>query len=70
MIKMTMEYGHCEDSLTGLLSFSNALIYMLEDINEGYNWGRMALSLMKEYEKSAILNATLYGKVLIWKGEC
>ena len=73
MIKMSLNYGHCEDSVSAAACTAAALIYILEDIDEGTTWGRMAISMLKKYDNVALvpsIHAALYGIVFHWKGEC
>ena len=72
MIEMSMDYGHCEDSVFGAAAFATALVTVLGDIDEGSAWGRTTLSLMKMYDTEILIPSiygTLYGKVFFWKGK-
>ena len=69
---MTAEYGHCEESVFAAASFGSSVIYVLDDIDEGSGWGRVALSLMKMYDRDSVISSVhslLYGTIFHWKGE-
>ena len=70
MIEISMTYGHCEDS--GAASFACVLATVLDNIDEGSDWGNTALSLMNLYNKQILiphLHSVVYGYVLFWTGE-
>mmetsp|Transcript_20431 Transcript_20431/g.44255 ORF Transcript_20431/g.44255 Transcript_20431/m.44255 type:complete len:1572 (-) Transcript_20431:548-5263(-) len=70
MIKMSMDHGHCEHSVFGAAAFACSLVNILDDIDEGSDWGGTALSLMNMYDKEVLMpsiHGSLYGIVFIWK---
>jgi len=70
MIKMSMDHGHCEHSAYGAAAFACSLVNVLDDIDEGSDWGGTALSLMNMYDKDVLMpsiHGSLYGIVFIWK---
>ena len=72
MLEISIQHGHCEDSLHGVAAFASALISELGDIESASAWGHSALSLMKMYEKQMpgpSIYARLFGTVFVWKGE-
>ena len=46
MVRLSHDFGYCSDSAFGLIGYSFALINILHDIDEGYRWGKIALSLL------------------------
>ena len=72
MIKMSLDFGHCEDSVFGAGMFAANLVTILEDFDEGTAWAHSTLSLMERYNKNTVIPfiyGALYGMVLVWKGE-
>ena len=70
MIKTSMEYGQCEDSVFAAAAFASALVNVLHEIDEGCSWGRIALSLIKDYDSNHLIpciHGSVYGIVLFWK---
>jgi predicted ATPase len=72
MIEMSMNHGHCEDSVHAAAGFAGALVNTLGDIDEGSAWGHTTLSLMNMYNKQILIpsiHAMIYGIVFQWTGE-
>mmetsp|Transcript_11470 Transcript_11470/g.24449 ORF Transcript_11470/g.24449 Transcript_11470/m.24449 type:complete len:1640 (+) Transcript_11470:109-5028(+) len=70
MIEITVNYGHCEDSVFGAAAFASALVGFLGDVDEATSWARTALNIMTSYDKEILIPSiygTLYGIVLVWK---
>ena len=55
MIRISIEYGHCEETLFALASFSSALVNRLNDAEEGYTLTKIALALMKYYDTNKLI---------------
>ncbi|KAL7546668.1 hypothetical protein ACHAWF_010003 [Thalassiosira exigua] len=70
MIRLSLNYGHCEDTCLALATFSSTLGNRLCDIDEGYGLARTALSLLKFYNTDQLIPQVyglIYGSVLFWK---
>ncbi|KAL7541601.1 hypothetical protein ACHAXR_011054 [Thalassiosira sp. AJA248-18] len=70
MIRISLQYGHCEDTVFALAIFATVLVDRLIDIDEGYALGRTSLSLMKFYNTDNLIPriyGILYGTVFISK---
>jgi ATP-dependent RNA helicase DDX31/DBP7 len=72
MLEMSMNYGHCEDSVHAAVAFAMALVAELGDISEGSAWGHTAISLMTLYNKQILIPSVhpgIYGIVFSWTGK-
>jgi len=73
MIRMTMAYGRCEQSVFCVATFACALVNHLHDIDEGSPWGKLALSLLNMHDNKDVLIPSiyppLYSMVFGWKGK-
>lgn len=56
MVELSSEFGFCEESVLGAAFFASSLINLLDDIDEGCQWGHLALSLLS---RSQDINRTL-----------
>jgi len=66
MVEMSINYGHCEDTVIAVAAAASCINSVLGDIDEASAWGRMALSLMKLYDDDILIpftHAILYGTV-------
>jgi predicted ATPase len=72
MMELSMNYGHCEDSVHAAVAFAMALVNILGDISEGSAWGHTAISLMNLYNKQNLIPSVypgIYGYVFSWTGK-
>ncbi len=60
MVQCSSQYGYCCESAFGLLGYGQAQISVFGDVDEGYRWGKIALSLLE----------SLGGKVYLPKMQC
>ncbi len=70
MIRISMQYGHCDDTVFALAIYSSVLINRLDDIDEGYALARTALSLMELYDANRLIPRVygiIHGTVLVAK---
>lgn len=70
MIRITLQYGHCEDTVFALSTFAYTLGNRLLDIDESYAVAQTALSLVKFYNADQIIPrvyGSIYGMVLVSK---
>lgn len=70
MIRLSLQYGHCEDTVFALAVFSTNLMNRLLDLEEGYAVARTALSLLKFYNTDRLIPRVygiIYGTVLVAK---
>jgi len=47
MVQLSSQYGYCSESAFGFLGYGQAQISVFEDVDEGYRWGKIALSLLE-----------------------
>eukprot|EP00986_Skeletonema_menzelii_P003044 scaffold893_cov154-Skeletonema_menzelii.AAC.17 len=47
MVQLSSQYGYCSESAFGFLGYGLAQISVFEDVDEGYRWGKIALSLLE-----------------------
>ena len=47
MVQLSSQYGYCSESSFGLYGYGQAQISVFEDVDEGYRWGQIALSLLE-----------------------
>lgn len=69
MIEITMEYGYCEDSITGAAAFAGSLV-TIGDIDGGSTWGHKAMALMKICGNRSLepsISLVLFERVFVWK---
>ena len=55
MIRISVEYGHCEDTGYALAAFAAALVNQLNDTEEGYALAKTTLALMKYYDANELI---------------
>jgi predicted ATPase len=70
MIRISMEYGHCEDTIYAISIFSCAMLHIFNDLNEASDLVRTALSLMQYYNAENLIPRVyglIYGVVLVLK---
>ena len=70
MLRITIEYGHSEDSVFALVSFAGALGNRFHDYDESCALAHTALGLMKKYNTEKMIPRVygmIYGAVLISK---
>ena len=71
MVKYSLEYGFCKDSIHAFNALSLAFVYGCRDeIDTGIKWGNFSKSLMDFYgakEFTPTVYLTLYAAVRIWK---
>lgn len=67
MIRMSMQYGQCEDTVYAMSVFCSSLVYTINDVQEHYSLAHVTLSLMNNYNKNKLIprvNGLIYGTVL------
>ena len=67
MIRISLQFGHCEDTVYALSTFAMILTNRLHDIDEGYALAHTALSLMKLHNVQQLIPrcyGLIYGMVL------
>mmetsp|Transcript_45663 Transcript_45663/g.97060 ORF Transcript_45663/g.97060 Transcript_45663/m.97060 type:complete len:391 (-) Transcript_45663:318-1490(-) len=70
MIRISLQYGHCDDTVFALSIFSSTLSNQMQDIDEGYALARTTLSLLEFYDANRLIPRVygiIYGTVLISK---
>lgn len=70
MIRISVQFGHCEDTVFALATFSAALMNQLLDIDESYALGRTTLSLLNFYNTEHLIPRVygiIYGSVFVSK---
>ena len=70
MVELSTSYGQCEDTVFGAACLAASLTGIMDDIDEGSVWGRMALSLMRSHYTDHLIPSiysVVYGVVLFWK---
>ena len=55
MIKMSVEHGYSSDSAFGLSGYSASVISVMHDIEDGYRWGKIALTLLESFDAREML---------------
>ena len=70
MIRILLQFGHCEDTVYAVSVFSGILTNRLHDVEEGCALAHTALALMKNYNSSQLIPrwyGILCGRVLVSK---
>ena len=67
MIRLSLQYGQCEDTLYALSVFSSSLVHIINDVDEAYALAQVTISMIKNYNMNKLIprvNGMLYGTVL------
>eukprot|EP00339_Tiarina_fusa_P000461 CAMPEP_0117002134 /NCGR_PEP_ID=MMETSP0472-20121206/3906_1 /TAXON_ID=693140 ORGANISM="Tiarina fusus, Strain LIS" /NCGR_SAMPLE_ID=MMETSP0472 /ASSEMBLY_ACC=CAM_ASM_000603 /LENGTH=1051 /DNA_ID=CAMNT_0004702383 /DNA_START=156 /DNA_END=3311 /DNA_ORIENTATION=+ len=70
MVKLTIEYGLCDVSSVGFVTFAMLLSGSGNDVDEGFRCGELAMKIYNKFHNKAWLgrlSAWFYGSVCIWK---
>ena len=71
MVQRSSEYGYCSESAFGIWGYGRAQISVFEDVDEGYRWGKISLSLLESLEGGKIylpkMRCLFYSYVSFWK---
>ena len=70
MIRMSMQYGNCEDTVYALSVFSSSLCYTVNHVDEAYSLAQVALAMTKSHNTDHLIPRVyglLYGTVLSMK---
>lgn len=70
MVKLSLEHGRCDASSIGFVTFALLLCRDVNEINEGFRYGELALQLYRQFDEKAWLgrfSAWFYGGVYLWK---
>jgi predicted ATPase len=70
MVQLSSQYGYCSESAFGFLGYGMAQISVLQDIDEGYRWGKIALSLLESFGGKVFLpkmRCLFYSYLGFWK---
>jgi predicted ATPase len=70
MVHLSSQYGYCTESAFGFLGYGQAQISVFEDVDEGYRWGKIALSLLESLGGKSYLpkmRCLFYSYVSLWK---
>eukprot|EP00970_Alexandrium_tamarense_P009155 scaffold1803_cov195-Alexandrium_tamarense.AAC.31 len=71
MIDLSINFGHCDESVIGVSTFASYLVTFLRDVDEAYSWGRLALDfLAKSPDANSMIPAVytaLHCNVQLWK---
>lgn len=70
MVKLTMEYGLCDVSSVGFVTYAMLLCGDAKDVEEGFRFGEVAWLVFKKFDTKAWLgriSAWYYGSVCLWK---
>ncbi len=70
MVQISSQYGYCSESAFGFLGYGQAQISVFEDVDEGYRWGKIALSLLESLGGKSYLpkmRCLFYSYVSLWK---
>lgn len=70
MVKLTLEYGLCDVSSIGFVTFAMLLCGNGADLDEGFRCGELALKIYRKFDNKAWLgrvSAWFYGSVYLWK---
>jgi ATP-dependent RNA helicase DDX31/DBP7 len=67
MIRISLQYGQCEDTVYAMSVFCSSLVYTVNDMDEAYSLAQIALSLMKNYNVNQLIPRVyglIYGTVV------
>eukprot|EP00934_Nitzschia_sp_Nitz4_P004331 Nitzschia sp. Nitz4//scaffold11_size288233//98799//101975//NITZ4_000759-RA/size288233-processed-gene-0.154-mRNA-1//1//CDS//3329534029//4321//frame0 len=70
MVKLTLEYGLCDVSSVGFVTFAMLLCGSGADMDEGFRCGEIALRIYKKFDNKAWfgrVSAWFYGSVYLWR---
>lgn len=71
MVQRSSEYGYRSESVFGIWGYGRAQISVFEDVDEGYRWGKISLSLLESLEGGKIylpkMRCLFYSYVSFWK---
>ena len=70
MVLLSSQYGYCSESAFGFLGYGQAQISVFEDVDEGYRWGKIALSLLESLGGKSYLpkmRCVFYSYMSLWK---
>lgn len=70
MIRLSLQYGQCEDTVYAMSIFCSSLCYTINDDDEAYSLAQVALTMMKNYNMNQLIPriyGLLYGTVLSTK---
>ena len=74
MVKYSLEYGFCKDSISAFVALSTAFVYLSDKIDtdfvEANKWGNFALSLVDYFGAKELLRGVyvnVYALVRLWK---
>jgi ATP-dependent RNA helicase DDX31/DBP7 len=67
MIRISLQYGQCDDTVYAMSVFCSSLVYTVNDMDEAYSLAQIALSLMKNYNANQLIPRVyglIYGTVV------
>lgn len=70
IVQLSSQHGYCSESAFGFLGYGQAQISVFEDLDEGYRWGKIALSLLESLEGKGYLpkmRCIFSSYVSLWK---
>lgn len=69
-VNISLNYGNSIDSSFGYACYAMTLFSTMEDIEQGYKYGKLALDLLSHFDARKIASKVLlqaYGHVMFWK---
>lgn len=66
MIRISLQYGQCEDTVYAIALFSSTLVYILNYVDEAYALAQIVLSMMRRYNVNRLIPKVyplIYGSV-------